>query len=75
MTNTIKLKRYIVFAYEAYYPGGGWSDYKGSYDSCDEAFREADKFDIEYCGGIEIIDSETCEDVYVYKKDREGLFV
>lgn len=32
-----KLKRYLVFACDSYYPAGGWDDFKGSYDTLDEA--------------------------------------
>lgn len=38
MTN--RLRRYALFAFEQYYPGGGWEDFKGSFDTLDEA-REA----------------------------------
>jgi len=30
-------KRFIVFAYDTYYPGGGLSDVVGSFDTVDEA--------------------------------------
>ena len=33
------LKQYLVFAYDRYYPGGGWSDFKGSFDTEEEAVR------------------------------------
>jgi hypothetical protein len=32
-----EFKRYIVFAYNQYYPSGGWNDYQGSYETVDEA--------------------------------------
>jgi hypothetical protein len=31
------MKRYTVFAGSFYYPAGGWHDFKGSYDTIDEA--------------------------------------
>ena len=30
-------KRYAVFAFEFYYPEGGWDDYLGNYETIDEA--------------------------------------
>lgn len=33
----IKIKRYVVFAGEHYYPSGGWGDYRGSFDTLEEA--------------------------------------
>jgi autonomous glycyl radical cofactor GrcA len=35
------VKRYLVFAGAHYYPGGGWNDFIGSYDSEDAAEDEA----------------------------------
>ncbi len=31
------LKRYLVFSFDQYYPGGGWNDFVGSYDTPTEA--------------------------------------
>lgn len=36
------MKRYLVFAYDNYYPGGGWYDFKGAYDTFESAKLEAD---------------------------------
>ncbi len=33
------VKRYVVFAADAYYPGGGWDDHVGSFDTVEEAIR------------------------------------
>lgn len=30
------LKRFLVFAYDAYYPSGGWNDYQGSFETLAE---------------------------------------
>jgi hypothetical protein len=35
------LKRYLVFAGDSYYPGGGWEDFVDSFDSLDEAHASA----------------------------------
>ncbi len=31
------MKRYLAFKFPEYYPGGGWEDLVGSYDSITEA--------------------------------------
>ncbi len=33
------MKRYLLFAGRMYYPGGGWSDYHGSFDTIAEAME------------------------------------
>ena len=35
------MKRYLLFAGDTYYPGGGWQDYKGRFKSRTEALRAA----------------------------------
>lgn len=37
------MKRYIVFSGYTYYPAGGWGDFKGSYDTIEEARKCATK--------------------------------
>ncbi|MGA9780033.1 MAG: hypothetical protein WBS33_17365 [Verrucomicrobiia bacterium] len=32
-----KLKRFLLFTYAAYYPGGGWGDFEDSYSTLEEA--------------------------------------
>lgn len=32
-----KMKRFLVFGYDRYYPSGGWNDFKDSFDTKDEA--------------------------------------
>jgi hypothetical protein len=34
------MKRYLVFLGEDYYPGGGWSDFKGSYEDLESARKK-----------------------------------
>lgn len=68
------MKRYLAFAYPAYYPGGGWSDHIGSFDSSDAALAFVDAYKGEQSGGIEVIDLETEQDIYVYPQHREGYF-
>jgi len=31
------MKRFAVFDYPEFYPGGGWNDFEGWYDSLEEA--------------------------------------
>lgn len=46
----MKLKRYLVFDFPDYYPGGGWQDFEGSFDTLEEARQLSCR---------QIIDSET----------------
>jgi len=41
--NVTKLKRYWVFLYATYYPGGGMNDFAGSFETVEEAFRCVEK--------------------------------
>ena len=31
------LKRYLVFSFAVYYPGGGWTDFDADYETIEEA--------------------------------------
>lgn len=31
------MKRFLVFAYDSYYPGGGWGDFQKSFDTLEAA--------------------------------------
>lgn len=64
----ITTKRYLIFAYDAYYPAGGWSDFKEAFDDYPSALEFADK--LQYSDGIELVDLETLEDIYVYPQYR-----
>lgn len=68
------MKQYLVFAYAAYYPSGGWSDFQGSFDSASDAFNFADNYTGECSGGIEVIDLESEKDIYIYPNHRMGYF-
>lgn len=55
-----KVKRFVVFGYPVYYPAGGWSDYRGSFDTFEEARAFYDACEEP---NKEIIDLETGEEV------------
>lgn len=57
------MKRYLVFKFYDYYPGGGWNDFKGSFDSLEEAIQEAkvDRKDYDYCQIVDINDGSVVE--------------
>ena len=37
------MKRYLVFAFDQYYPCGGWSDFKGDFDYHGDALALANR--------------------------------
>ena len=43
-----KHKRYLLFAYDTYYPSGGLCDLVNSYDTVQEAVSEANKHASDY---------------------------
>lgn len=55
-----KPKRFLVFAYDMYYPGGGWNDLLGSTDTLEDARKLY--LSVESRGSLgEIVDIETGE--------------
>jgi hypothetical protein len=54
------VKRYATFAYDCYYPTGGWSDFRGAFDTPEEARAHLATlgYDIK-----EVIDLHTGEEV------------
>lgn len=66
----MEVKRYMVFAYPAYYPGGGWSDFVCSFDNENDAIKCADSKLENNEGGVEVIDRNSGEDIYVYPHHR-----
>ena len=49
------MKRYLLFAYDEYYPSGGWYDFRGSFDSIEEAKKFCDRVNRDWA---EIVDSQ-----------------
>lgn len=43
-----KDKRYLLFEYDQYYPGGGIGDMTNSFDTLDEAIDAADESEYDY---------------------------
>lgn len=62
--------RFLVFACEAYYPGGGWSDFQKAFVFRQNAIDYADSIIDKFNGGVEVVDLETLEDIYVYPQHR-----
>jgi hypothetical protein len=63
------VKRYLLFTYEDYYPGGGWSDFRGSFDTPEDAMEAAVTTDDTYA---ELIDRETLQEVeFKYEDARQ----
>ncbi len=55
------MKRYAVFAYDQYYPSGGWSDFIGWADSPDEAMELNNALKYGPRDNIELVSTETWE--------------
>lgn len=54
--------RYLVFAFDDYYPAGGWSDLKGQHHNSIDAIAQARDLAKRW-QNVEIIDLETGEDI------------
>ena len=54
------MKRFLIFAYDSYYPTGGWGDFDSDHDTLEEA-REVAKVLKKRCEWIQIVDLETRE--------------
>lgn len=60
------LKRYLVFTGPSYYPGGGWDDYVGTFDTYAEALaasRIPEPGHLSPPDWAHIIDTHTLEEV------------
>lgn len=60
------LKRFLVFDYSDYYPGGGWNDFEGTFDTIEEALRAHPE-----CR--EIVDTTTAQ--VVHERDYYGEII
>lgn len=59
------MKRYLLFAGQDQYPTGGWGDFKGDFDTIEDAYQ-SNKGTIDWW---EIVDSETGQVI----KDIPGM--
>jgi len=50
------LKRYLLFAFDNYYPSGGWSDFRGDFETLEEALEASKGVGLDVW---DIVDSET----------------
>lgn len=54
------MKRYLVFAFDYYYPGGGWNDFVSAHDTVEEAQKAGKDKNLD-C--YQIVDIETGEQI------------
>lgn len=55
------MERYLLFAFDSYYPQGGWTDFINSFDSLDEAIQSGMMLERDY---FQVVDIESGEMVY-----------
>lgn len=60
LSTDFPLKRYALFEYETFYPGGGMADFIGSTDDLDQALARNKARKLDWC---QIIDMTTGEDL------------
>lgn len=64
MSTEPRRPRYLVFAGDDYYPGGGWQDFKGAYLFLDDAkMRAADAGGYAWMWAC-VVDLDTMEEVW-----------
>lgn len=67
------MKRYALFAGDGYTPCGGWSDFKGSFDSVGDAKREAyEVCDLEQHDWWQVVDLQSGTIVSAESQDYRG---
>lgn len=54
------MKRFLLFAGDMYYPGGGWSDFMEDFDSLEEARNGGRQTSDDW---YQIVDTETMKEV------------
>lgn len=52
------MKRYLAFAMSSYYPGGGWQDFKGDFDTLKEAQKHLKKIKPNH-DRFQVVDTQT----------------
>ena len=63
------MKRYLIFAFDAYYPNGGCGDVRGASDDLEEAKEIALRGSFCGCGYAHILDLTTMQVVAAGTKD------
>lgn len=63
----MKIKRYLIFSGDAYYPSGGWEDFDTSFDDLDEVANYIKKFKGEHFKWCHVYDTNT--NTYVSKEE------
>ncbi len=53
------LKRYLLFAYQDYYPSGGWDDFKDSFDILEAANKVKAAYESDGYPNVTVVDSFT----------------
>jgi hypothetical protein len=56
----MSMPKFILFAYDKYYPTGGWDDFAGAYDSYVKALNK----------GIDLIQDHRCERFHIVNLDK-----
>ena len=58
----VKMKRYLLFFGEKYYPSGGWKDFGGGYDSVNDAITAYAQLDGDWAHVIDTqLESDDCQ--------------
>lgn len=52
------MKRYLLFSMLGYYPSGGWDDFRGDYETLDEAIQAAAKCTLDFYHIVDTDDKE-----------------
>ena len=75
----MKIKRFVLFTYDEHYPGGGWNDFKESFDTIVEAKKVIQKQGDGFCyknesyNYYDLIDLKTGESIYLYREWPNGF--
>jgi hypothetical protein len=72
----MKIKRFLLFAGEKYYPRGGYGDYIGSFDSIEDADKELQEISLHEAGELSDIEWahlwDIEEDVVIFPQEGSG---